>query len=131
MPRHRERFRARVGTDACRIFRTSTYLTLSFTLMASASDEAAVIHHAEASRFEVNTPAGLAFAAYRLLPGVLVLTHTEVPQALEGKGIGSRLARAAFSYARERHLRVLTRCPFMASFVQRHAEYQDLLEPEP
>ncbi|MGA7328889.1 MAG: N-acetyltransferase, partial [Rhodomicrobium sp.] len=34
-------------------------------------------------------------AYYSRSPGIITFTHTEVPTALSGQGIGSRLARGA------------------------------------
>ena len=45
----------------------------------------------------------------------------------EGQGLGARLARFALDDARERGLRVVPLCPFIAAFVKRHPEYQDLV----
>ena len=78
-------------------------------------------------RFELSTGAGLAFSEYRLVGGVLHVMHTEVPQALEGQGIGSTLARGVLEIARERGLKVKARCPFVAAYIKRHPEFNDLL----
>lgn len=79
------------------------------------------------SRFELDTGAGLAFSEYRLADGVLIIRHTEVPEELEGRGIGSRLARGVLEQARARGLKVVARCPFVAGYIRRHPEYQDLV----
>lgn len=55
------------------------------------------------------------------------LHHTEVPPALEGQGVGSRLARTALESAREQGLAVWPECPFVASYIRRHREYMDLV----
>lgn len=62
--------------------------------------------------------------------GRIVLSHTEVPKAMEGQGVGSKLAKAAFAYAKENELKVMPLCPFMASYVRRHRdEYASMLAP--
>lgn len=53
-----------------------------------------------ASRFELAVGDELAVAYYRNEDGRVVLTHTEVPQALSGQGIGTRLARGVFETLR-------------------------------
>lgn len=77
-------------------------------------------------RFELDAGAGVAFAEYVLQDGVLEIRHTEVPQELEGQGIGSRLARGVLEIARARGLKVVPRCPFVAAYMRRHPEYEDL-----
>lgn len=58
--------------------------------------------------------------------GTLDLRHTIVPEEHEGKGIGSALARQVLDYAREKKLRVVPTCPFIASWITRNPEYQDV-----
>lgn len=80
-------------------------------------------------RFETDLGDGLlAFAEYKLVPGKVIFTHTEVPPAHEGKGIGSALIRFALAAARDRGLTVVPLCPFFAAYMQKHAEVQDLLD---
>ncbi len=81
-------------------------------------------------RFEVDLGGDTyAVAEYNLLSGKIMFTHTEVPNAFEGRGIGTALIQAGLSAARERGLQVIPACHFFASYIQRHAEEQDLLEP--
>ncbi|GAB2954441.1 hypothetical protein GCM10027048_19820 [Hymenobacter coalescens] len=56
------------------------------------------------------------------------IQHTYVDEGLRGKGAGEALAKEALNWARQQKLRVRASCPFVAKFVQQHAEYQDLLE---
>lgn len=80
------------------------------------------------NRYEVTVdakPAG--FAAYRPGEGMLVFTHTEVDDAYEGQGVGSKLVRAALDDVRARGTKVKAQCPFVRAFIQRHPEYADLL----
>jgi predicted GNAT family acetyltransferase len=84
-----------------------------------------------AQRFEANVAGHLAIIQYRLEGPNIVFIHTEVPAALEGKGVGSALVRTALESARERQLGVIPLCPFVASYIRRHQkEYLDLVVPE-
>ena len=81
-------------------------------------------------RFEIDLGDGsIAIAEYTLPAGKIMFTHTEVPEAHEGKGIGTTLIRFALDAARERGLKVIPICPFFADYMQKHAEVQDLLDP--
>jgi predicted GNAT family acetyltransferase len=82
-----------------------------------------VSHNASLGRYEMETEHGLAVAVYRQQGDSLVFTHTEVPPADEGKGIGSKLVRAALDDARRRGFKIVPACSFVAAFVRRHPEY--------
>jgi predicted GNAT family acetyltransferase len=87
------------------------------------------LDNAEKQRFELGVlGGGVAFATYRRSPGVVTVLHTEVPEALQGRGIGSELARLILETIRERREKVVPRCPFLASFIERHPEYRDLVQ---
>jgi uncharacterized protein len=84
----------------------------------------------ERHRFEIDLGDGsLAIAQYTLPAGKIMFTHTEVPPAHEGKGVGSALIRFALASARERGLKVIPICPFFAAYIKKHPEEQDLLDP--
>ena len=78
-------------------------------------------------RFELATEGGLAVAEYALGDGVVTFTHTIVPRAAEGQGVGSRLIGGALAQVRAAGLKVRPQCSFVAAYMQRHAETQDLL----
>ncbi|GAB3289981.1 GNAT family N-acetyltransferase [Hymenobacter tenuis] len=59
---------------------------------------------------------------------IIDFTHTYVDEELRGKGMADTLAKAGLDYAREQGLKVRTSCEFMRGFLQRNAQYQDLLE---
>jgi predicted GNAT family acetyltransferase len=63
---------------------------------------------------------------YRPQPGAVVLIHTVVDPAFEGRGFGSRLVAGALRDIRARGLSVVPLCPFVASYLRRHPEYADL-----
>jgi hypothetical protein len=64
---------------------------------------------------------------YLVEDGWLVFDHTEVPPAFEGRGVASRLAKAALDDVRARGLFVNVQCPFVASYLKRHPEQRDVV----
>src|SRR4051812_15484856 len=84
--------------------------------------EAAVVDNPAVGRFELNLDGHLSELVYRVNGNRLVLIHTEVPQELEGRGLGGQLVRAALEKARADHLIVVPRCPFATKWLHRHPE---------
>jgi predicted GNAT family acetyltransferase len=98
--------------------------------MAETPPDLAIRDNPEKHRFEADLGDGsFAIADYNLIHGKIVFTHTEVPSAHQGQGIGSALIRYALNSARERGLRVIPICPFFAAYIKKHPEVQDLLDP--
>ena len=85
-----------------------------------------VRHNEAQGRYELETEHGLAIAVYHQQGDRLVFTHTEVPPADEGKGIGARLVRAALDDTRKRGFKIVPACSFVVAFVRRHPEYDDV-----
>jgi uncharacterized protein len=81
----------------------------------------------ERHRFELAVDGGTAFSQYKLDPGTIIFLHTEVPKELEGHGIGSRLVRGELEAARAQGMKVVAKCPFVAAYIKKHPEFQDLL----
>lgn len=79
------------------------------------------------SRFELDADGGTALAYYRQGDGVMTFHHTETPPHLQGRGIASQLVRGALEQARAQHLKVIPRCSFVAAYMARHPEFNDLL----
>jgi len=87
----------------------------------------AVTDNAADHRFELKAGDHVAVAYYTLGPDKITFTHTEVPPALSGQGIGSKLARGALEQVRARGLKVVARCPFIAAFIAKNSECADVL----
>lgn len=86
-----------------------------------------VVERPDTGRFELDFPGGQAFAVYRSDGDRIVVTHTEVPPAFNGRGIGSQLAEGIFRIARASGRRVVPRCSFVADWARRHSDYADAL----
>jgi predicted GNAT family acetyltransferase len=89
-----------------------------------------VIDNAARSRYELPLDGGVAFVNYQQAGNVRMLTHSEVPAALRGRGIGAELVAGALQLAREQGVRVKPRCSYVVRFMERNPQYQDLL-PQP
>jgi uncharacterized protein len=79
-------------------------------------------------RYEIEVDGEVAgFINYRREPGVIELVHTDVDPRSEGKGVGAALVRGALDDLQARGLKVRPYCPFVAAYIRRHPEYQDLV----
>lgn len=88
-----------------------------------------VRHNADQHRFEIDLGGPTAFAAYSVDGDTIIFTHTEVPAAYEGRGIGTLLIKAALDHARTEKLQVVPSCSFFAVYMKKHSEVHDLLTP--
>ncbi|MBI3368976.1 MAG: N-acetyltransferase [Burkholderiales bacterium] len=87
-----------------------------------------VEHDADNTRFMASVQGRRCVADYDIVDGVMWMTHTLVPPAVEGRGIAAELVRVALEYARANGLRVHPACSYVRAYMQRHPETQDLLE---
>ena len=88
---------------------------------------AAVRDNKAKSRFELDVEGALAFANYRLTPQAVVITHTETPAALRGRGIASELVKGALGLIRADGHKVIGACGFVVDYLRKHPEEADLL----
>ncbi|ADV66516.1 GNAT family N-acetyltransferase [Deinococcus maricopensis] len=93
------------------------------------TDPANVTNNVERHQYELPVDGQIAFAEYREVGDAIMFTHTEVPQALEGRGIGSTLVRAALDDVRAQGKKAIPMCPFVAAYIRDHREYVDLVHP--
>ena len=82
------------------------------------------VHH----RYELAVEGHLAMTHYEIADGVITFVHTEVPPELGGKGIGSKLIKGALDQVRAEGLKVIAQCPFVKGWIDKHADYADLLK---
>ena len=86
-----------------------------------------VRNNRDESRYELEVDGATALAVYSLKDRRVSFTHTEVPEALEGRGIGSALIAGALDDVRGQGLKVVPICSFVRGYIERHPEFQDLL----
>lgn len=78
------------------------------------------------SRYELDVDGTTAFANYRLAPGKVIITHTETPPVLRGRGIASQLVRGALEQIRADGLKVVAACGFVVDYLDKHPEFVDV-----
>ena len=85
-------------------------------------DELQIVHFPEQGRFEIRVDEHVAELNYTLRGNTILFTHTGVPPALEGQGVGSKLVKAGLEYARKNSLTVQTTCWFVQGYLSKHPE---------
>jgi predicted GNAT family acetyltransferase len=75
----------------------------------------------------MQTEAGLAVLEYMRDGKRLALVHTEVPRAVESRGLGAQLVKAALDDAMAHGLRIVPMCAFVRAYIARHPEYVALV----
>lgn len=82
----------------------------------------------EKKRFELDVDGHTAIIESILAKGdIMFLTHTEVPVALEGKGVGKRIVESALNYIKDHNYKLAPLCPFVAAYLKRHPEWEPIL----
>jgi uncharacterized protein len=80
------------------------------------------------SRFELDVQGKVAFANYRLAPGgTVIITHTETPRDLRGRGVASELVNGALQLIRAEGSKVVAGCGFVVDYLNKHPEFADLV----
>ena len=88
---------------------------------------AEVTNNEAAGQYELSTDAGTALAAYSVDGDTVSFTHTEVPEEMEGEGIGSHLVAGALEDVRARGMKAAPICSFVRHYMETHEDVQDLL----
>jgi uncharacterized protein len=87
-----------------------------------------VINNKAHHRYELAIDGHVAATYYKLADGIITFIHTEVPPELGGKGVGWKLIQGALDQVRADGLKVIAQCPFVKAFIEKHADYADLLK---
>lgn len=84
-------------------------------------------HNPDRSRFETTVENHECVLDYTLDDTVVSMNRVYVPPPVEGRGIASAITRAALDFSRSQGWKVRPRCPYVAAWIKRHADYQDLI----
>ena len=102
------------------------WIMISVSPMSDNPD--AVFDNKPRKRLEIALGGGeRAFAAYELEDGAIRFHHTVVPESHGGRGIGTRLIKAAIAHAREADRKIIPICPFFQAYFRKHREEADIV----
>jgi uncharacterized protein len=90
-------------------------------------DPDAVRDNLELQRFELERDGVTAYSTYTREAEVITVVHTRVPPEASGKGLGTALVKGVLELIRARKQKIIPVCPFVAAYMRRHQETQDLL----
>lgn len=86
-----------------------------------------LIDNQSANRYELHFEGHVPKIDYIKAQNQIYLTHTEVPKALEGKGIGSAIVKLALEDVEKKGLSLVPLCPFVAQYIKRHPEWKRIV----
>ncbi len=89
--------------------------------------ELSISDNKEKNRFETTIDGKTGFIEYKRKTDVIHLTHTEVPKAIEGKGVGSALVKHALEASKHEGKKVVSHCSFVNGYLERHPELKSYL----
>jgi uncharacterized protein len=95
--------------------------------MSQADKTSQVVNNPSQHRYELAVQGKVAFANYRVTPGIVIITHTETPPELRGRGIASELVKGALEIIRADGLKVVAGCRFVVDYLRKHPEFADLV----
>ena len=58
---------------------------------------------------------------------LIIIDHTEVSEALKGKGAGRKMLNAVVAMAREKSIKIMPLCPYAKSVFDKDASIRDVL----
>ncbi len=91
-------------------------------------DEYILIDNTDDNQYEFHVDGYIPKIEYiKSVNGEIYLTHTEVPYELEGKGVGSQLVQKALKDIKEKGLRLIPLCPFVAGYIRKHPEWRSIV----
>lgn len=90
-------------------------------------DGTALIDNEDDNRFEVSIDGAIAFINYLKRDNVYYLIHTQVPHALEGRGIAGALVEKTFKKLEAGGFKIMPYCPYVQSYLKRHPEWNRLV----
>ena len=85
-----------------------------------------ISRNSDKNRFEAVKEGQTAVAHYELRGAHMTITHILVPSAIEGQGVASALCQFIIQTARDEQRTIVPQCPFMAAYLARHPENNDV-----
>jgi predicted GNAT family acetyltransferase len=99
--------------------------------METSVENLEVIHNEAENRFETWVDGQLSKLDYSIHGSTIMMLHVGVHPEQRGQGIAGKITQAGLEYAKEKNLRVIPMCSYVAAYIRRHPEYAELMKPQP
>lgn len=87
-----------------------------------------VVKNDESKRFELTIDGYIAFIDFTQRgTDVIKLIHTEVPEALGGRGIAAVLVEKTLQYLEEHKFSLYPICPYVFAYIKKHPEWKRIV----
>ena len=93
-------------------------------------DEQQLKINAESHQLELEIQGSIAFIEYKLSGNTLFLIHTEVPLALQGKGVANAIVQKALQYSKDNNFKIVPVCPVVQHYLEKHKEWNQIVAPD-
>jgi hypothetical protein len=90
-------------------------------------ESAELIDNTSQNQFEINVNGATAFVEYVIRDNKIYLTHTEVPVALQGEGVGKTLVKKTLQQIKDNNQVLVPSCSFVAAYINDNPEWHSLL----
>jgi predicted GNAT family acetyltransferase len=94
------------------------------------NDQLQLVVNDKLSHLELAVDGYTAFIKYKLIGSKMFLIHTQVPEELKGKGVGSAIVEKALRFAREKGYAIVPICPFVQAYLKKHPEWGDIISKD-
>lgn len=89
-------------------------------------DTLEITHNPAENRFETWIDGELSKLDYIEDGDTIVMTHVGVHPQHRGGGVAGRITQSALEYAKEKSLRVIPMCSYVAAYIRRNPQYVEL-----
>ena len=89
-------------------------------------EELEVTHNPVENRFEMWIDGQLSKLDYMENGNTIVMMHVGVYPDYRGHGIAGKLTQVGLEYAKEKNLRVIPMCSYVAAYIRRNPQYAEL-----
>ena len=87
-----------------------------------------IVHNETENRFETWIDNQLSKLDYMQDGDTIVMTHVGVHPEHRGQGVAGKLTEVALEYAKEKSLRVIPMCSYVAAYIRRNPRYAVLMK---
>ncbi|WP_322969604.1 GNAT family N-acetyltransferase [Faecalibacter sp. LW9] len=88
-----------------------------------------VIKNDTTNRFELTVDGIIAFIDFKQKDQLIKLIHTEVPEALGGRGVAAALVEKTLVFLETNNFSLYPYCPYVYAYIKRHPDWKRVVDP--